>query len=334
MGNCASASNPTADAGHAPVKKSDGPTTAATDKQQIVRNPRNKLHKRASQQSFFHDRRASRLSAINLATILDEHRTADPTKYVCKEIVFNGNFSTKSTGRLEEIKGQTIQTGLTQFKESPQQYIAMMYPTVMMKESWPAGDCEYKVLHRAGTTDLVPKGVSANGQVTLLVQTYQPLPSFPQDKLPVKCKDKHTDSMKYKGKKLQALQPGRGMGLVDEPNLKIIGEVDPSDIEQGQIGDCWLLSGIASLAEFDGAVRRLFRKTPNFDMMPFDDPNKPNLYTVTLWDLTTWKEVDIVIDERLCVLPDGKTLLGAKESEDGELWVAYLEKAMAVHCGG
>lgn len=93
-----------------------------------------------------------------------------------------------------------------------------------------------------------------------------------------------------------------------------------------------LLSGISSLAEFDGAVKRLFRKTPKLHQRPL---TTPNTYTITLWDLTKWKEVDIVIDERLCSKPGGTCqLLGAKPSEDGELWVCYLEKALAVHCGG
>jgi len=123
------------------------------------------------------------------------------------------------------------------------------------------------------------------------------------------------------------------MGCGDAPNLKIIGDVDPSDIHQGTVGDCWLLSAISALAEFDGAVKRLFRKTPNLDQMPHHD--KPNMYTISLYDLRTWREVDIVIDERLCVRSDGSgNLLGAAPSEDGELWVSYLEKAIAAHCGG
>ena len=61
------------------------------------------------------------------------------------------------------------------------------------------------------------------------------------------------------------------------------------------------------------------------------------MYTVTLWDLSSWKEVDIKIDERLCAAPEGSgqlQLLASKPSEDGELWVCYLEKALAIHCGG
>jgi hypothetical protein len=77
----------------------------------------------------------------------------------------------------------------------------------------------------------------------------------------------------------------------------------------------------------------LFRKTKNLDKMPFDDG--PNMYTITLWDLATWQEVDINVDERLCTIPNGNgQLLGAKPSEDGELWVCILEKALAAHCGG
>ncbi len=122
------------------------------------------------------------------------------------------------------------------------------------------------------------------------------------------------------------------MGIGDTPNLKLIGDVDPSDIHQGSVGDCWLLSAISALAEFDGAVKRLFRKTKNLDHRPFDGPN---MYTITLWDISTWKEVDIEIDERLPLAGDGSgRLLASKPSSDGELWVCYLEKALAVHCGG
>jgi hypothetical protein len=91
-----------------------------------------------------------------------------------------------------------------------------------------------------------------------------------------------------------------------------------------------LLSGISSLAEFDGAIKRLFRKTPGLDKMPREKPNK---YIITYWDLTTWTEVDIEIDERLVAAPNGG-VLAAKPSDDGELWVCYLEKAFAIHAGG
>ena len=47
--------------------------------------------------------------------------------------------------------------------------------------------------------------------------------------------------MEYEGfalhhKKNMALLPGRGQGVGDVPSLKIIGDVDPSDISQGGVG--------------------------------------------------------------------------------------------------
>ena len=66
-----------------------------------------------------------------------------------------------------------------------------------------------------------------------------------------------------------------------------------------------------SLAEFDGAISRLFRKTGGLDRLPQDMPNS---YTVTLWDLSqpTWVEVDVVVDERLARKPDGTGLRGLR----------------------
>ena len=88
-----------------------------------------------------------------------------------------------------------------------------------------------------------------------------------------------------------------------------------------------------ALAEFDGAIKRLFRKTPRLMERPLPEPNT---YTITLWDIEHWKEVDIVIDERLAASHDvgSRQILAAKPSTDGELWCCYLEKAFAVHCGG
>ena len=188
-----------------------------------------------------------------------------------------------------------------------------------------------------GTVNYKPKGVDPSGMFKMLMWEYQALPPLKDDVLPAEFRDKWTDSMTHQGMRLHSNQnkpmlPGRGMGICDNPLIKIIGDVDPSDIHQGAVGDCWLLSAISALAEFDGAVKKLFQKTKNLDKRPFDEPNQ---YIVTLWDLPTWKEVDIVIDERLPVMANGsRRLLASKPSEDGELWVCYLEKALAIHCGG
>ena len=41
-----------------------------------------------------------------------------------------------------------------------------------------------------------------------------------------------------------------------------------------------------------------------------------------------------MVDERLAAKADGSGLLGCSPSTNGELWPCYLEKAVAVHCGG
>ena len=268
--------------------------------------------------------------------VIDQYSDADPSKWKVSKQKFGGSVLYDKIGKQEKVTGKPIAKGIEQFKADPGKYLAMMYQASMLEE-WPEKKHKYTFVHRAGTEAFKPEGLSASGWMTLLLQVYRRLPPLKGNTLPTQCRDKYTDNMSHHKIKLHSqnnkpVLPGRGMGIGDAPNLKIIGDVDPSDVEQGSVGDCWLLSGISSLAEFDGAVKRLFRKTKHLDKMPLD---RPNMYTITLWDLQTWKEVDIFVDERLCVMADGSgKLLGAKPSEDGELWVCYLEKALAAHCGG
>jgi hypothetical protein len=118
--------------------------------------------------------------------------------------------------------------------------------------------------------------------------------------------------------------------VADVPGINIINDVDPNDVNQGAVGDCWLLSGMSALAEFSGAVKALFKNTPGIENMP---KAGSNMYTVTLYDLATWEPVDITVDERLCTM-QGFGLLGCSPSVTGDLWASYVEKAVAIHCGG
>ena len=259
---------------------------------------------------------------------------ADPSKWKVKECTFQGSASYDKKGKEETIAHQSISEAIKRFKANPGKYTALLYQTSMISEGWPTSNHKYTLIHREGTENYKPQGVSPSGWMTILLQEYERLPPFPDDVLPKQFRDNYTDNMTFQNRKLHTknkpIMPGRGMGCGDIPSLKLVGDVDPSDIFQGQVGNCWMLSGISSLAEFDGAILKLFRKTKRLKEMPRDGPNK---YTVTLWDLKTWKEVDIEIDERLARGADGN-LLGSKPSEDGELWVPYLEKALSIHCGG
>eukprot|EP00934_Nitzschia_sp_Nitz4_P000471 Nitzschia sp. Nitz4//scaffold67_size101165//82896//84994//NITZ4_004541-RA/size101165-augustus-gene-0.23-mRNA-1//-1//CDS//3329556510//471//frame0 len=265
--------------------------------------------------------------------VRDAYTDAPLEKWSCDTNTFSGSYIYDTIGKQEEIKGSPIADAIELFKSKPAKYVALYYQTDMVH--WPVEEQKYTLIHRYGTRRFRPQGVDPQGWMTVWVQEYQHLPPFPNNQLPANARDAYTDHMVHHGRKIHSAQhppimPGRGMGVGDTPLLKIIGDIDPSDIHQGQVGDCWLLSAISGLAEFDGAVKKLFRKTKNLEQKPLPGPNE---YIVTLWDLPTWKEVDIVMDERLAASPDGQ-LLASKPSVDGELWVCYLEKALAIHCGG
>ena len=73
----------------------------------------------------------------------------------------------------------------------------------------------------------------------------------------------------------------------------------------------WLLSAISALAEYEGAIERLFSKTPDLFNKPTDGWNT---YVITLYNLPTGMQVDVSVDETLCTQSDSLQLLGAEPS--------------------
>ena len=243
-----------------------------------------------------------------------------------------------SETKAEEEGFGSLEEGIVTFQNHPERYVAMIYPNMHLQDG--TTKKKFTFVLRQGTTGYRPEGIRSDGKGSfcILRHMYQRLQPLENDVLPKKFCDKYTDGFFYEGKKLhlknKPILPGRGMGIGDDANMRLIGDyAEPNDVFQGAVvGDCWLLSAIACLADYDWAVRRLFRKSKNFPDCPVDQPYQ---YVVTLWDLKTWKEVDVVVDERLPVRSDGSGFLfGALPSKDGKLWVPYLEKAIAAHCGG
>eukprot|EP00933_Yihiella_yeosuensis_P061610 TRINITY_DN64438_c0_g1_i1.p1 TRINITY_DN64438_c0_g1~~TRINITY_DN64438_c0_g1_i1.p1 ORF type:complete len:502 (-),score=106.64 TRINITY_DN64438_c0_g1_i1:131-1636(-) len=224
-----------------------------------------------------------------------------------------------------EDRNGAIAEGIELVKKNPEIYEGVWYQTDM--KDWDAKDQSYRLLKRTGCD--FATWPQDDGDFSYAQIQYEVLPN--PDGISLQL-DKRTDALTWQGAACgTALYPGRGQGVADVPKLKIIGDVDPSDIHQGTVGDCWLLSGISALAEFDGAVLKLFEKTEDLSSRP---KAEGNTYVITLYDLKTWEPVDITIDERLCTSANTGGLLGCGPSVDGELWVSYLEKACAIHCGG
>mmetsp|Transcript_43880 Transcript_43880/g.121994 ORF Transcript_43880/g.121994 Transcript_43880/m.121994 type:complete len:759 (-) Transcript_43880:115-2391(-) len=119
-------------------------------------------------------------------------------------------------------------------------------------------------------------------------------------------------------------RPGRGEGLGDQlTDVDMIQGVDPNDMQQGGLGDCWLISSFAALSEFPSQVCKLV------------EPNtiaKDGKYTVNLYDYSQKKVVPVVVDDRI-PLGQGGLPRFTGFTKDDEIWPCIFEKAVAKLAG-
>lgn len=92
--------------------------------------------------------------------------------------------------------------------------------------------------------------------------------------------------------------------------------IEPADIIQGQLADCWFLCGCSSLAEMPELVERLFI-TKNY--------NDEGVYRLRLCKDGEWREV--VVDDYFPCFPKAGPIFS--RAHNNELWVLLLEKAYA-----
>jgi hypothetical protein len=103
------------------------------------------------------------------------------------------------------------------------------------------------------------------------------------------------------------------------------GDINPKDILQGEIGDCYFLCSVAAIAERQDRIKKLFltREVQEF-----------GCYCVALCLNGVWEEV-IVDDHFVCKnYGYGKYLCAFNSTKNNELWVMLLEKAWAKVHGG
>lgn len=115
---------------------------------------------------------------------------------------------------------------------------------------------------------------------------------------------------------------GTGQMKVASHGEALFRNIKPSEIKQGQLGDCWLLAGVSSLSRFPSAVRKLF-------LQQFR--SSTGIYNIRLFDakVSRWKWLSI--DERLPSANQGP--LFAQLAADRSMWVLLLEKAAAQLAG-
>jgi len=111
--------------------------------------------------------------------------------------------------------------------------------------------------------------------------------------------------------------------LCDEGMQLFAEGVNSQDIMQGQLGDCWLLAAMACLAEYPGAIYKLFKTKHR-------DPR--GKYKIRLYDGQKERWKTMVVDDYIpCVAATRRPLFTRPNGK--EMWVLLLEKAFAKFCG-
>merc|ERR1719343_538766 len=228
------------------------PTVAAPVEQEVVKCSMRGRRKPPNQKAV---RRPQAKREVNFGN-------HDAGKWELTSTEYDGSYGIIGGQPVVHEKTGPIQEGLDLLKQEPQKYLCLWYQTDM--KGWPTDQQQYSLVERRKQRMVVTESVGA--PFTYVEGSYQILPECQVQP------DKYTDSMTYGGASLSAgRQPGRGQGYADVPTLSIINDVDPNDVVQGSVGDCWLLSAMSALAEFPGAIRKLFEKTPGIESMPCED---------------------------------------------------------------
>jgi hypothetical protein len=96
--------------------------------------------------------------------------------------------------------------------------------------------------------------------------------------------------------------------------------IRPRDIEQGEIGNCWFLTSITALAEYEGRVESLFLN---------NELSKTGTYGVNMYALGV--PITIMVDDYLPLRSwgSGVNTRYARVSNDGAIWGPIIEKAFA-----
>lgn len=132
-------------------------------------------------------------------------------------------------------------------------------------------------------------------------------PEFPPD-----------DATIYYSKKYSGFEWKRPFEICDNPQLFVDG-ADRFDINQGELGDCWLLAAMANLTMNKRILRRVVPLDQSFTA------EYAGVFHFRFWQYGEW--VEVVVDDFLPTYNDH--LVFMHSLSNNEFWSALLEKAYA-----
>jgi hypothetical protein len=139
-------------------------------------------------------------------------------------------------------------------------------------------------------------------------------------KFTCECIDPYKSSVKWKrARDLGDIETGNPKDAKPGKMRLFEGKIEPGDVAQGSLGDCWLLAAIATIAEDnDELVKSLFitREADAF-----------SCYQIRLYDANKRRWRTLTIDDRVPVRENGDPYF--TKPHGNELWVLLLEKAFA-----
>ncbi len=94
------------------------------------------------------------------------------------------------------------------------------------------------------------------------------------------------------------------------------------DINQGQIGNCWLMSAMANLAENPYCFGRVVPVD-----QAFTEGQYAGIFRFRIWRLGEWQEV--IVDDRLPTR--NGNLIYVSSVDKNEFWSALLEKVKSIN---
>ncbi|KEG10839.1 calpain cysteine peptidase [Trypanosoma grayi] len=100
--------------------------------------------------------------------------------------------------------------------------------------------------------------------------------------------------------------------------------VNPMNVDMGDLGDCWVMCAITTLAEYPSLVRNMFRHP--FNPEETAKERAVGAYRVTLNKSGWWRNV--IVDDYLPSVA-GRAKYGKTVDDPCEMWVSVLEKAYA-----